>query len=355
MTFDLLDAESDARSWQAALGDLPESLRDVYYDAAYVALHRLVPGMRARLAVFREGGETWLYPFIQQPIDPTLASGEEGLCDLESPYGYSGPVSTSSDPAFLKRAHAAFRSEARGLRAVAEFIRFHPLLATERWADPAVEVLVDRETRSIRLPAEGDVLDAFSGKARSMVRRAEGTGLRVSQPSMTASSERFADLYRQNMERLHADEYFYFRTGYFAGLATLADRDGFLLVAELDGQWNAAAVFLYGADVLHYHLAAASVDQRIPGVANLLIAEAARRAQARGVHRLHLGGGRTADPEDSLLKFKAAMGAEAHTFRIGKRILDRDRYEALKERWASEHPDLVQTYGHRILCYRYGS
>src|SRR4051794_18927904 len=49
--------------------------------------------------------------------------GEE-LYDLQSPYGYGGPIITSEDPSFTIRANAAYITWCQSQKIVVEFIRF---------------------------------------------------------------------------------------------------------------------------------------------------------------------------------------------------------------------------------------
>jgi hypothetical protein len=72
----------------------------------------------------------------------------------------------------------------------------------------------------------------------------------------------------------------------------------------------------------------------------------------RGCIRFHLGGGNGVEPADPLDAFKRSMRTDAHTFRIGSRVFDRDRYDVVvsewKKRWGGTHGQFAR----RVLCYR---
>ena len=350
----ILDAENDATIWRNVLALLPEQ-NDIYFQPGYVAIHA-GGDTRGRLFVFRQDEKIWANPFVIQPVrrvgDWVLS---EEWVDIESPYGYSGPISNTDDYEFLSAAHAAFATWCRKNNVVAEFVRLHPLLQNQRWLDRQVEVVYDRVTVSLDLKqinsAAADRLP-ISKTSLYMVRRAERSGLEVQSASGEDAFLKFVSLYLNAMDRLGADNYYQFSETYFQGLRQLLETSGWLWAAVRDAAWSTAAVFLKGSRWAHYHLSASTPDRRDPGATNLLIAKAALVARDGGLERLHLGGGVTSDPKDPLLLFKQSMATDTHSFYIGKRIHDQDMYSKLKSAWERANPSLVERWGNRLLCYR---
>ncbi|MDE2292972.1 MAG: GNAT family N-acetyltransferase [Elusimicrobia bacterium] len=355
MSVELLEAARDAARWDDALAALPQAARDVYFTSSYLALHDgWGGGSRALLFRYAAGGESWAHPFLLRPIPPIDgAPADDGLHDIESAYGYGGPLASTDDPAFLAEAHAAFDAWCRERRVVAEFVRLHPLLDNGRWLSPRAQVLEDRRTVSVDLAAfEGDAVP-FQKAARNAAARAERAGVRARAGGSDADFALFEALYAETMRALGADAFYFFSASYFEGLRALLRRGGLLLLAEHEGECVAAATFLRGTGWLHYHLAGSRPGPRVPGAANLLILAAAREGRRLGLSRLHLGGGRSSAPDDALLKFKRSMGAGGHAFRIARRVHDAARYEGLRKAWLGRYPGLAGRYGGRLLCYRY--
>jgi len=357
MSVEILEASRDGARWSAAVAELPEDRRDAYFSPGYLALHDgLAPDSRAVLFRFSRGKDSWLHPFLLRPIVRVgTAAIAGGLHDIESAYGYGGPVSTTDEPGFLAEAHATFDAWCAERRVIAEFVRLHPLLGNERWLSPQAKLIEDRRTVSVDLAAfDGDAVP-FEKAARNAATRAERGGLRVRTGASDADFERFEGLYLETMRALGADPFYDFSPAYFAALRALLRRDGLLLLAELDGECVGAASFLRGVRWLHYHLAGSKAGPRVPGAGNLLILAAARAGRKLGLSRLHLGGGRTAASDDALLKFKRSMGTGDHAFKIGRRVHDAARYEELCAKWRTEFPALTGRFGARLLCYRYGA
>ena len=276
--------------------------------------------------------------------------------DIEAAYGYGGPLANTDAADFLGEAQRAFDQWCADQGVVAEFLRLHPLLENQRWLSPKVELVYDRETVAMGLAGtdgtEANPLPA-NAAARNMLQRARKLGVRVTEYSARQVFERFARLYLTTMDRLNADEFYYFDDDYFSRLRKLVEESGFLLVAEQDDEWLAAAVFLQGSTWLHYHLSAADYTKRVPGAVNLLLFTAAQIGSQQGLKGLHLGGGTTRSPEDSLLRFKGSMADRRHSFYIGKRVHNPEAYNWLRTTWGQQYPTLKSKYRDRLLVYRY--
>ena len=346
----VLDSKRDRDEWLSLLRVMPSGCSDIYFHPDYCNLYLNSTDHRSVLFVYKEETETWIYPFIMRNL-PT-AFGITG-CDIESPYGYGGPVATSNDPALIERANSSFSRWCESQCVVAEFIRLHPLLNNHRWLGTRANVAVDRETVSLSLGGLPDSSIAFSGNAGNMVRRAIRAGVSIEVDDLEQRFPDFVDLYRRTMDRLQGDEFYYFNDDHFSSLKALVSDHGWLVTASSDGQMVAGAILLRGDTFLHYHLSATQPDARVPGATNAILLKGAEMGQAFGLQRMHLGGGITAGEDDALLRFKRRMATDAHTFRIGNRIHDTVAYADLQESWRHAHPQLVSTYGSRVLCYRY--
>jgi UDP-perosamine 4-acetyltransferase len=135
----------------------------------------------------------------------------------------------------------------------------------------------------------------------------------------------FRKIYRQTMERLHADDFFFFADEYYDHLSSeLADR--FLVVNALaDGRPVASAIFLADSQLAHYHLAGSNDEGRRHGAATLLVMVASEWARQRGCSLLHLGGG--LQPDDSLWEFKRGFGGKLFSYSYMTLIADPEQYE----------------------------
>lgn len=354
MNYEILDSDNDLIQWEKTLQVLPDVLQDVYFYPEYIGMHKFINGTRALMFVIRENENIWLHPFLLQPIDAEDYSIDgEPWFDIESAYGYGGPLSNTEDLKFLRNAQKQFSQWCKKNNVVAEFIRFHPLLNNHTWAYQEKDIEYDRNTVSQNLK-NFDVDDPpFSGKVRNMIKRVEKAGIVIEAYDPAEKFSSFVELYLETMTRINAGSYYYFNETYFSNLSRLVAENGWLVGAVSDSDWVGAAIFLRGKNVLHYHLSATNPNCRIPGITNALIFKGMKLGKSKGLNLLHLGGGNSSDLNDSLLRFKQKMGDKINKFFIGKQIYNHGIYSQLKHRWESRYPALKEQYNNRLLCYRF--
>jgi hypothetical protein len=287
--------------------------------------------------VFEEQGERYYHPFHVAPVRGTT------FVDVQSAYGYGGPVATCDDSRFLRRATQAYRHWAIHGRVLAEFIRFHPLLENWRYYDG--EVLDDRETVWMNLSGV-DPAGEIKPRVWKNIKRAKGRGVQVEWLSAAAALPVFVPLYNSLLQAKEADDSYRFPGAYYEGLANSGLLECCVCVQEQTVV--AAALFLRAGESLEYHLAASSETGQALGAMSLALWEAALRGQQLGCRRLHLGGGTDHRPDNSLLYFKRGFSNQSARFRIGKDVHHRADYAAL--RIATDNAGSARAG--RVLFYR---
>lgn len=285
---------------------------------------------------YREGAHTMLHSFHAAAIP-----GMDG-CDLQSAYGYGGPLSNSDEVPFIERADRAFGAWARSRSALAEFLRLHPLVPHERWYRGNLSP--NRDTVVIDL--EGDFAARYEGRRRTDVRRFVAAGLQVVRVDAKAMMAAFPPLYRVNMEQVGAAPEYYFPEQYFAGLLALGSTEGWLVYSGERVVAGALVLVSANAGVAEYHLGAMAPDSGHLKPTVGLLHSAAEHYARTGLRRFYLGGGRGTAPDDRLLFFKRGFSPSRATYRIGHRIHDPERYAALR----AAHPGKAASG--RVLFYR---
>lgn len=320
---------ANAGLWNATLARLPRT--DVYFTPEYHQVYEINGDGHAHLFIFEDAGQLLIHPFLVRPIRQVGGQPlSEDLYDIESVYGYSGPLATSTQPAFLARAWSSFGEWCQSRRIIAEFVRFHPLLGTQAFVDDQYLTTADRETVTINLSQSlPDLWDTYPSVQRNMVRKALKLGLACQEFSPEEGLERFVKLYWQNMDRAQAQAYYFFPMDYFENLFRLLKDGVRLFGVTFEGEMIAAALFFVRDRYLHYHLAGSNNDHRDKAAINLLLHHVAQWGHDHGCQILHLGGGRTPAPGDSLFKFKASISHGRAAFYTGRRIHDPVFYEKL--------------------------
>lgn len=335
--------------WNLFLGKIPKTNKDLYFTEEYSRLYE-DRQHQARAFVYEENDSIFILPMLLSPVP-----GTQGLYDFETPYGYGGPVSNSAEEGFLKRAAASLVREARDAGILAGLIRFHPLLDNAELMKEAFPVVWDRETVYMDLEAEEASIwaDQIHGKNRNAIRKAIEQGMEFEVDDSFSRIWEFAQLYGKTMERLKAEEFYFFDERYFAMLAKTFKGEGFLANVLKDGALASSAIILYEEDLGHYHLSGSDPDWLKANPNNFMLYKTALELKRRGVKKFHLGGGSDSDPRNSLLAFKKKFSTFSGRFFIGKPVFLKQEYEEVCGYWEAKNPSKIARYGNYILKYRY--
>jgi hypothetical protein len=342
-----------ASEWRRALAALPENMRDVYYTPEYFSL--CAGGGEALCFHHCRGGHSALYPFIMSRVEsPALDPEGPVYHDIEGVYGYNGAVYDSADPDFAESFSRAFDSFLAERNVIAEFTRFHPPLRNHLFPRRGLKIFFNRKTVTLDLsPGAAAVREkSYDAKNRNMIRKALKNGL---SPAVSDSPEAFADfhrLYTRTMERLLAEEFYFFDAGYFERARTVFPGTAFVARAESAGETAAAALVLTHGIYAHYHLSAR--DERLSslGAGNLALDAAVEEAAARGCRVMHFGGGRGTDGDDPLLRFKAGFSKDRTDFYLGTGVINRPVYDKVSADWERRNPESAEKFGHILLKYK---
>lgn len=222
---------------------------------------------------------------------------------LHTVYGYPEPVGETGP-----RALAALAERLAGVREPLR-VALSPLGAGSALALRLRERLpVETERPICVLDLEGDPLQRVTRGARYEARRALRGGAVAHVGPVTLA---FGGFYRAAMRKLGAEALYLFEDAYFEALR---GPHAFQVCVRDPNGLAAAAVFLAAGGRASYHLSARrAAPAPVPGVSNLVLLEGVRECARRGSSACVLGGGRTAAPDDPLLRFKAGMASRVIT------------------------------------------
>jgi hypothetical protein len=324
-------ADAVARHESLALPLRPATLHPQYVAADAIRN----PVLRPVYLSFEMQGECWMHALHLTDVPGTTVR------DGSSPYGYGGPLSSTSDPAFLAAAWQAYVHWMVGRHVAVEYVRFHPVLGNEMlYGGHAVD---NRQVVCVDLDA-GDFPAGYAVRLRQTLKRAADAGLVYEEYGDAHFAREFAAYHRAAMREMQADAFYLFDDQYFEQLAAT----GFAKVGvcrahdgDADARWLAAALFLDGEGTREYHLAATTDQGRKLGASSFALAQAALSAREHGLRKLYLGGGTDARPDNPLLFFKSAYSPQRLAYRTGWTVFDDEAYDRLKERFPAEwaaHP-----------------
>jgi len=302
-----------------------EIMADVYFRPDFVALHARPDRVDTlEFAGFRHSAAVREIPGTD-------------LDDLETPWGYGGPVAL--DEAAFWQGLGLWRQRQIDNNRVAEFVRLHPFLnpmSFRGWFD------------HLRLDRLTIVVDLAEPAAERWRRYTKGTRYSIRQAQKKLSFRKlgpgedavFRECYEEGLRRNQAERNYYFPADYFA--AVLAADWATAWVAEQDGKPVAIACFLDGGAFAHYHLSGGGDAARESFAHYGLLELAIEHFAAKGARWMHLGGGRTSHPDDALLSFKSKFSSRRVPYYTGGLVYARSAYE-----------QLARGRNERFLSYRF--
>jgi len=190
------------------------------------------------------------------------------------------------------------------------------------------------------------------GKHRNAISQARRAGLTFHVDRDGVYLDDFRSLYEATMNRLAADDFYFFSREYFTETMRLSPR-AFLGVVLKDKRCIAAAFFLNGGIFGHYHLSASDLAAQVWRPNNFMIYEAALALKGEGARWFHLGGAADSVNSQSLFQFKSRFSKVRKRFFIGKAVLDQESYDAACAKWLVKYPEKQDRYGHFLLKYRF--
>jgi lipid II:glycine glycyltransferase (peptidoglycan interpeptide bridge formation enzyme) len=216
-------------------------------------------------------------------------------------------------------------------------------------------VFDDRQTVVMDLSlSEEDIWQKeISTKNRNTIRKAQKSGLIFKADYDFQYLNAFIQLYNATMQRLSADDFYYFPENYYEDFLLSFQGKCFLGVVMLCNEVISSAIFMYAPPYGHYHLSGSKKEFKNLCPNNLLIFEAAKELKKNGVIKFHLGGGSDANPQNSLLEFKSRFAKERCQFSIGKIIFNNEIYQKTCHQWELENPSKTEKYKYHLLKYRY--
>ncbi|OOM77940.1 FemAB family protein [Clostridium puniceum] len=318
--------------WNEYLEIMNKDNEDIYFSKNYYNMYEQNGDGKAELFVYKEENDIAIYPFMLNEIKGYRL--DKKYYDIESAYGYGGPLTNNYDEKFLMNFENSFLEYCSANNIIAEFIRFHPLIKNENIFKKNIKVLHNRTTVYLDLTKGIQAIwkEDIKSKNRNMIRKAEKNGLVVENSD---DYEEFQSIYSKTMDKVEANDYYYFNENYYK---QIKNSDNYILLnVKQNDMVIASAIFIKYGKFFHYHLAGSLKEYLKFAPNNLLLWEAIKLACSSGAKMFHFGGGLSDCIDDKLFKFKSSFSKNTTDFYIGKRIHNNEIYEYLINEWEKEN------------------
>lgn len=337
---------ADKPEWKSLCARLKAfGAKDIYFLPEYVELYAGKDG-KIEAFVYEEKENIFFLPYIRRAIGSNF--------DMETAYGYGGPVTNSHDAEFLNEAWKQYGYLASETRLFAGFIRFHPLLDNHLSAENITGVEIQRLRHTVKLDLQKtkeEVWRGYHSNTRNKIEKARKNNVEIKHIDTREGLLQFAALYRARMREVEAGSFYFFDDAYFENIYQKLNQNYGLLMASQDNVVLGGVLVLTSDDYAHLHLSAVESSAQPLGVASLLRHEAIMRYLNKK-KAFHFGGGTTNAEDDSVFKFKAGFSPERDDFWIGKILLDQNVYAAVCHQWEETNPGKVESNKNIFLKYR---
>lgn len=273
-----------------------------------------------------------LFPLIVRSLrsEPWAGEGTD-ICDLVSPYGYSGPFGWGLfkvEPFWTgldKWAHA--------IHAVSLFTRFS--LFKEHLVPFYGDTLVKGSCVIVSLSKDPDALfQSYHKAVRENIRQAERAGVTIEADPECRRLDEFLSIYYSAMNRLAALPMYYFPKSFFETLiAELPEQ--VLLFHALHNERVVSTELLLISENYLYAFLGGTLENGLQLRANPLLRHGVNLwGKTHGKNHILLGGGYSG--ADSLLRYKQRFSSTGDvSFSIGTKLFDSHSYQTLIDKRAS--------------------
>jgi sugar O-acyltransferase (sialic acid O-acetyltransferase NeuD family) len=330
---------------------------DIYFTPEYLHLQEQNYNAEAECFIFQVGNQIIIYTYLKFKINTDKYELDKQYFDIESPYGYNGPISNSNNKDFIFEFYKVFETYCIENNIIAEFVRYHPLINNVNINNGNIMKNLDRNTVFIDLNVNYSQIwnHVYDSKNRNTIKKAILNGLKSEIISNPNNSEIlcFSEMYNETMNKLNANKYYYFSIDFIDKTFKLQPKNAFLInIKNSTDEIVCSGIFFHYGDFFHYHLSARNIIS--DGTSNnFLIDQALLFAQKIGAKKFHLGGGRTNHQDDTLLKFKKSFSKQIADFYIGKKIHNQKVYDKIISKWEELNPEKIYNYKNVILKYKF--
>ncbi len=283
---------------------------------------------------YNKGNNFFLYAFNLTSV-PNIKWKNKKIYDISSTYGFVGPISTTKDKKFLSEAWKEFDVWAKEKNIILEFIRFNPIIENQVYKHNNSKIEFNRYIAVSDFTKGVDIFKSqIQSKTRNMIRKAIKNNFETKEVKLSDFKKEFYNIYKSTMKRNKAKNFFYYDLKYFNFLCDLKETKFFGVF--LNNKLIGGGIFFVNNASAIYHLGACKKEFLKFGVSNLYLYDASINFCKQKIKYLNLGGGRTTDKNDTLLKFKRDNSTELRKFFIGKRIINKKIYDYICKKFSGD-------------------
>ncbi len=329
------------------LNNLDNLKKDIYFQPEYSLLYEN-DNKKSFCYYFKDKEKIFFYPFLLQKIN-----NFENYYDIETPYGYGGPIANTNDNLFLKDAENNLNIGLKKLNVIAELIKFHPLIKNHLILKKFYKGKIIKVCKTISLNIEDYDEDTLFNKIythanRKSIKKAIKNECMIHISNDNHSWDNFIKLYESNLSNIKASDKYYFKRKYYSMIKDFFEDQYKIFSCKVNNLTISSLLVLYTTNYAHCHLIGSNEFARKLSANNLLHHEVIKWCRRKKIKFLHFGGGYTNEDKDPVLKFKKSFSNQENYFYVGERIINESQYKKI----CSNIDDKNLFNNNKLLKYR---
>jgi len=313
---------------------------DIYYDKRYIELY-LKPNEEIFEFEYKKDDNIFYNIAIKKPINKIgNITVSDNYYDLETVYGYGGIYCNSKDEIFLEKALKRYEEYCYSENIIAEFTRFHPFNNIHYNCTGFFDLLInDRQTVYIDTTLSKENRWAnYTSKMRNILRKCEKELTFVRSNNI----DNFIHLYESTMKKNNAEEFYFFDKEYFINLLNLKNVELYEVLYK--DTVISSSFFMFSKEFGHYHLSANNYEYRKYNANYMILDSIFDISNSKDIPLFHLGGGRTNEEDDLLLKFKEKFSSHKEDFFIAGKVFNQDIYSKYINTWENQTKNKIKYF-----------
>ncbi|MDJ0617731.1 MAG: GNAT family N-acetyltransferase [Calothrix sp. MO_192.B10] len=307
---------------------------DFYHLPEYVYLESQRTNTIPQGILISQADKLLFLPYLLRECNDI--SGKEvnsKMFDVISPYGYPGILlseAASNSPDFLELAMHDLISAFNSQNICSAFLRLHPILNQNLEKIYGADICkITGETIGIDLTlSPEEIWKQTRSDHRKDINRHKRFGLEARMVNFQEYFHEFIDCYQQTMERVGANQLYFFSHEYFKNIAHQLGDYLHLGIVEFAGEVMCACIFTECCGIVQSYLSGTKNKFLKQSPDKLLFDYVRFWAKERGNQVLHLGGG-YGGKKDGVYQFKAGFSRKRYTFLTLRLITNPEKYDYL--------------------------
>jgi hypothetical protein len=306
--------------------------KDIHCSPDYIKLFQNLDYGEGFYTLFRDGENFILTPFFRRKINP-----ENDYYDIISPWYYGGPLHniTKSEkiPNIMQNYINALNEYFQKNNIISEFQRLNPITENHTLYVNIDDknISLDRQIVYIDLNKSEEIIwSEYNRHTRKNIRKAKREGLSIlKSDNLSKDIHKFIEIYKTTMSYKKANKFYFFNDKFYHDLVEWFKDEVSIFFVEYKGELITTSLELGKYGVLHDYLRGTIPKFNILRPTELILDEIVKWAKTQDYDKFVLGGGRTNQNDDELLRFKKKMSSTNKDYYLYKKIHDLKVYQTL--------------------------